>query len=143
MEPRTNLASHYLPSQSTCAPLLHPPTSRPRSHFSPSIPLLHPPTSHPPNTHPPTSRPRSLFFTLPLLTLPLLTPTPPPHPCCVRSNFVGTSFTVYDNGVNPGKGVTMVEGSSFRQELAAVVYVSHLHVTNLGVSSTYLCTLGC
>jgi hypothetical protein len=44
----------------------------------------------------------------------------------LKSNFVGTSFTVYDNGVNPGKGVTMVEGSSFRQELAAVVYETNV-----------------
>ena len=48
----------------------------------------------------------------------------------IRANFVGTSFTVYDNGVNPNKGEALPGGSNCRQELAAIVYVS-----------TYVCML--
>ena len=42
----------------------------------------------------------------------------------IRANFVGTSFTVYDNGVNPNKGEALPGGSNCRQELAAIIYVS-------------------
>ena len=42
----------------------------------------------------------------------------------IRANFVGTSFTVYDNGVNPNKGEALPDGSNCRQELAAIIYVS-------------------
>lgn len=41
-----------------------------------------------------------------------------------RANFVGTSFTVYDNGLNPGRGVATPSGSNLREELAIVNYVS-------------------
>ena len=41
-----------------------------------------------------------------------------------RSNFLGTSFTVFDGGLSPHKGKTMPDGSNVRQELAAVHYVS-------------------
>ena len=36
----------------------------------------------------------------------------------IRANFVGTDFTVYDNGDNPSKG-----GNNIRNELASVIYV--------------------
>ena len=42
----------------------------------------------------------------------------------IRANFVGTSFTVYDNGVNPNKGEALPDGSNCRKELAAIIYVS-------------------
>lgn len=41
-----------------------------------------------------------------------------------RSNFLGTLFTVYDNGISPHRGRAMRDGSNVRQELAAVNYVS-------------------
>ena len=41
-----------------------------------------------------------------------------------RSNFLGTLFTVYDNGISPHRGRAMRDGSNVRQELAAVHYVS-------------------
>ena len=47
----------------------------------------------------------------------------------IRANFVGTSFTVYDNGVNPNKGEALPDGSNCRQELAAIIYVS-MYYTN-------------
>ena len=43
---------------------------------------------------------------------------------------MGTSFTVYDNGVNPSKGEALPGGSNCRQELAAIVYV-RLHANIL------------
>lgn len=39
----------------------------------------------------------------------------------LRSNLIGTQFTVYDNGTSPYKST--VEGNQERQELAAVIYV--------------------
>lgn len=39
----------------------------------------------------------------------------------LRSNLIGTQFTVYDNGTSPYK--SSVEGVQERQELAAVIYV--------------------
>lgn len=41
----------------------------------------------------------------------------------LRSNLIGTQFTVYDNGTSPYK--SPVDGTQERQELAAVVYVSY------------------
>lgn len=41
----------------------------------------------------------------------------------LRSNLIGTQFTVYDNGTSPYK--PCIEGVQERQELAAVVYVSY------------------
>lgn len=41
----------------------------------------------------------------------------------LRSNLIGTQFTVYDNGTSPYK--SSVDGIQERQELAAVVYVSY------------------
>lgn len=41
----------------------------------------------------------------------------------LRSNLIGTQFTVYDNGTSPYK--SSVDGFQERQELAAVVYVSY------------------
>ena len=55
----------------------------------------------------------------------------------IRANFVGTSFTVYDNGVNPSKGEALPGGSNCRQELAAVIYVSAECV--YGASCGYKC----
>lgn len=49
-----------------------------------------------------------------------------------RANFVGTSFTVYDNGLNPGRGVATPSGSNLREELAAVSYVSTYTVPHSG-----------
>ena len=48
---------------------------------------------------------------------------------CCRSNFVGTSFTIYDNGLNPGRGVATPSGSNLREELAIVSYVSSYTLT--------------
>nr|XP_042714776.1 tubby protein homolog isoform X1 [Chrysemys picta bellii] len=42
----------------------------------------------------------------------------------LRSNLMGTKFTVYDNGVNPMKTTSSLEASNLRQELAAICYVS-------------------
>ena len=41
-----------------------------------------------------------------------------------RSNFMGTSFTIYDNGISPNKPGTLSDGSNAREEIAACVYVS-------------------
>ena len=43
----------------------------------------------------------------------------------VRSNFVGTVFTIYDNGRNPSKAKrgTADDDRPLRQELATVLYV--------------------
>ncbi|MGH0163760.1 UNVERIFIED_CONTAM: hypothetical protein FKN15_051938, partial [Acipenser sinensis] len=40
----------------------------------------------------------------------------------LRSNLMGTKFTVYDNGVNPQKTTSSLETSKLRQELAAICY---------------------
>ncbi|KAL8169885.1 UNVERIFIED_CONTAM: hypothetical protein K2H54_059307 [Gekko kuhli] len=40
----------------------------------------------------------------------------------LRSNLMGTKFTVYDNGVNPMKTTLSLETSNLRQELAAICY---------------------
>ncbi|KAG1932578.1 tubby protein [Pimephales promelas] len=43
----------------------------------------------------------------------------------LRSNLMGTKFTVYDNGTNPSKSPgALLEESNTRQELAAICYVS-------------------
>ncbi|XP_078719945.1 tubby-related protein 3-like [Lampetra fluviatilis] len=45
----------------------------------------------------------------------------------LRSNLMGTKFTVYDSGVNPDKGITLGdEGSNIRQEMAAVCYEANV-----------------
>uniref|UniRef100_M4ATC4 TUB like protein 3 n=1 Tax=Xiphophorus maculatus TaxID=8083 RepID=M4ATC4_XIPMA len=45
----------------------------------------------------------------------------------LRSNYTGTKFTVYDNGINPGKNLgTLLEESNTRQELAAICYDTNL-----------------
>ncbi|KAK7895952.1 hypothetical protein WMY93_021277 [Mugilogobius chulae] len=45
----------------------------------------------------------------------------------LRSNLMGTKFTVYDNGTNPGKTPgTLLEESNQRQELAAVCYETNV-----------------
>uniref|UniRef100_A0A3B3VJS8 TUB like protein 3 n=2 Tax=Poecilia TaxID=8080 RepID=A0A3B3VJS8_9TELE len=45
----------------------------------------------------------------------------------LRSNYTGTKFTVYDNGINPGKNLGMLlEESNTRQELAAICYDTNL-----------------
>ncbi len=41
-----------------------------------------------------------------------------------RANFLGTSFTVFDSGVNPQKIRASGRGFNIREELAAVHYVS-------------------
>ncbi|XP_053368069.1 tubby protein homolog isoform X2 [Clarias gariepinus] len=40
----------------------------------------------------------------------------------IRSNVLGTKFTVYDNGVNPDRKTFVKETDSLRQELAAIYY---------------------
>lgn len=55
-----------------------------------------------------------------------------------RSNFVGTQFTVYDDGVNPFKGQVLPDASNIREEMAAVVYVSFIH-NNWMVYSGFSC----
>lgn len=37
---------------------------------------------------------------------------------------MGTKFTVYDSGLNPGKTSSSLEAGNLRQELAAICYVS-------------------
>ena len=44
----------------------------------------------------------------------------------LRANFVGTSFTVFDNGLNPADRQTLPDGSNARQELAAVIYETNV-----------------
>ncbi|XP_007885727.1 tubby protein homolog isoform X1 [Callorhinchus milii] len=44
----------------------------------------------------------------------------------LRSNLMGTKFTVYDNGVNPEKGSSSLEASNLRQELAAICYETNV-----------------
>lgn len=40
----------------------------------------------------------------------------------LRSNLVGTKFTIYNEGVNPRKGGVLADGSNIREELGAVIY---------------------
>ncbi|XP_060118926.1 tubby protein homolog isoform X2 [Heteronotia binoei] len=44
----------------------------------------------------------------------------------LRSNLMGTKFTVYDNGVNPLKTTLSLETSNLRQELAAICYETNV-----------------
>ncbi|KAM4017939.1 tubby protein homolog isoform 3-T3 [Anomaloglossus baeobatrachus] len=44
----------------------------------------------------------------------------------LRSNLMGTKFTVYDNGVNPVKTSSSLEASNLRQELAAICYETNV-----------------
>ncbi|XP_016154634.1 PREDICTED: tubby protein homolog isoform X7 [Ficedula albicollis] len=44
----------------------------------------------------------------------------------LRSNLMGTKFTVYDNGVNPVKTTSSLEASTLRQELAAICYETNV-----------------
>ncbi|XP_032816079.2 tubby-related protein 3-like isoform X1 [Petromyzon marinus] len=44
----------------------------------------------------------------------------------LRSNLMGTKFTVYDSGVNPDKGIALGDGSNIRQEMAAVCYEANV-----------------
>nr|XP_015816455.2 tubby-related protein 3 isoform X1 [Nothobranchius furzeri] len=45
----------------------------------------------------------------------------------LRSNLMGTKFTVYDNGTNPSKNLgALLEDSTMRQELAAVCYETNV-----------------
>ncbi|XP_056373820.1 tubby-related protein 3 [Hyla sarda] len=44
----------------------------------------------------------------------------------LRSNLMGTKFTVYDSGQNPGKARGLADGCAVRQELAAVCYETNV-----------------
>ncbi|XP_064417730.1 tubby-related protein 3 [Latimeria chalumnae] len=44
----------------------------------------------------------------------------------VRSNLMGTKFTVYDNGLNPAKAQGLLEETNTRQELAAICYETNV-----------------
>ncbi|XP_025904703.1 tubby-related protein 3, partial [Nothoprocta perdicaria] len=44
----------------------------------------------------------------------------------LRSNLMGTKFTVYDHGVNPVKAQGLVEKAHTRQELAAICYETNV-----------------
>ncbi|KAM8895242.1 tubby protein homolog isoform 3-T3 [Spinachia spinachia] len=44
----------------------------------------------------------------------------------LRSNIMGTKFTVYDSGLNPMKSTTSLEASNLRQELAAICYETNV-----------------
>ncbi|XP_055057713.2 tubby protein homolog isoform X3 [Misgurnus anguillicaudatus] len=44
----------------------------------------------------------------------------------LRSNLMGTKFTVYDNGVNPFKTTSSLEAGNLRQELAAICYETNV-----------------
>jgi len=50
----------------------------------------------------------------------------------LRSNLLGTHFTVYDNGLSPRRGESREDWkkNSARQELAAIVYVITLCCSN-------------
>lgn len=45
----------------------------------------------------------------------------------VRSNLIGTQFTVFDNGEPPKRNGQSSDKGSLREELAAVAYVRTLH----------------
>jgi hypothetical protein len=51
----------------------------------------------------------------------------------LRSNLLGTHFTVYDNGLSPRRGESREDWkkNSARQELAAIVYVITLRCSSL------------
>lgn len=44
----------------------------------------------------------------------------------LRANFVGTSFTVFDSGLNPSLRKALPDGSNIRQELAAAIYETNV-----------------
>ncbi|XP_061100629.1 tubby protein homolog isoform X2 [Conger conger] len=44
----------------------------------------------------------------------------------LRSNLMGTKFTVYDSGLNPVKTPSSLEASNLRQELAAICYETNV-----------------
>ncbi|XP_046713997.1 tubby protein isoform X6 [Silurus meridionalis] len=44
----------------------------------------------------------------------------------LRSNLMGTKFTVYDSGTNPVKSTSTLEASNLRQELAAICYETNV-----------------
>uniref|UniRef100_A0A1A7XXT6 Tubby-like protein n=1 Tax=Iconisemion striatum TaxID=60296 RepID=A0A1A7XXT6_9TELE len=44
----------------------------------------------------------------------------------LRSNLMGTKFTVYDSGLNPVKSTSSLEASNLRQELAAICYETNV-----------------
>ncbi|XP_058882912.1 tubby protein homolog isoform X1 [Acipenser ruthenus] len=44
----------------------------------------------------------------------------------LRSNMMGTKFTVYDNGTNPTKAQGLLEESNTRQEMAAICYETNV-----------------
>ncbi|KAJ8406436.1 hypothetical protein AAFF_G00300100 [Aldrovandia affinis] len=44
----------------------------------------------------------------------------------LRSNLMGTKFTVYDSGLNPAKTPSSLEASNLRQELAAICYETNV-----------------
>ncbi|KAG7276667.1 hypothetical protein CRUP_032016 [Coryphaenoides rupestris] len=44
----------------------------------------------------------------------------------LRSNLMGTKFTVYDSGLNPGKSTSSLEATNLRQELAAICYETNV-----------------
>ena len=44
----------------------------------------------------------------------------------LRSNFLGTEFNVYDNGMNPSSGDTTAGSSKVREELGIALYASNL-----------------
>ncbi|XP_052340037.1 tubby protein homolog isoform X4 [Oncorhynchus keta] len=44
----------------------------------------------------------------------------------LRSNLMGTKFTVYDSGQNPAKTTSSLEATNLRQELAAVCYETNV-----------------
>ena len=44
----------------------------------------------------------------------------------LRANFVGTSFTVFDSGLNPSLRQALPDGSNVRQELAAAIYETNV-----------------
>ncbi|XP_062914048.1 tubby protein-like isoform X3 [Mobula hypostoma] len=44
----------------------------------------------------------------------------------LRSNLMGTKFTIYDNGINPAKAVGLLDEANTRQELAAICYETNV-----------------
>ena len=44
----------------------------------------------------------------------------------VRSNFLGTEFTIYDRGLNPKKKETYSNPDAIREEYGVILYASNL-----------------
>ena len=57
-----------------------------------------------------------------------------------RSNFLGTSFTVYDSGLNPSRRQSRHHQSSIREEMAFIHYVRTCMHMYVHVHAVHTCT---